>query len=126
MKSGQSRVLYGIGSYPMVAVTGLGDPNSWDVCDGLNGTKENVRVAAGAGVKALSGQKVTQIEVEDFEDAQSSAEGAVLAAYKFQSYKLPDKRSAETKVSLVADSAANKDAWRRGEIVAESQNWSRL
>lgn len=126
MKCGQSRVLYNLGSYPIVAVAGLGDPNSWDVCDGLNGAKENVRVAVGAGVKALSGQKVSQIETEDFGDAQSSAEGAWLAAYKFQSYKLPEKRAAETQVSLVADSEGNKDAWNRGEIVAHSQNWSRL
>lgn len=118
--------MYNLGSYPMVAVAGLGDPNSWDVCDGLNGAKENVRVAAGAGVKALAGQKVTQIEVEDFECAQSAAEGALLAAYKFQSYKLPEKRSADVNISLVADSTADKQAWTRGEVVARSQNWSRL
>lgn len=126
LKCGQSRVLYNLGSYPIVAVAGLGDPNSWDVCDGLNGAKENVRVAAGAGVKALAGQKVTQIEVEDFECAQSAAEGALLAAYKFQSYKLPEKRSADVNISLVADSTADKQAWTRGEVVARSQNWSRL
>ena len=110
----------------MVAVAGLGDPKSWDVCDGLNGAKENVRIAAGAGVKALTGQKVTKVEIEDLEDVQSTAEGATLASYKFQSFKLPEKRSPETKVSLVEDSGACKDAWRRGEIVAQSQNWSRL
>lgn len=126
MKCGQSRVLYNLGEYPIVAVAGLGDPNSWDVCDGLNGAKENVRVAAGAGVKALSGQKVTQVEIEDLGDVQSTAEGALLAAYKFQSYKWPESRSAETKVSLAADAAGSKDAWKRGEIVAQSQNWSRL
>lgn len=119
-------MLYNLGSYPLVAVAGLGDATTWDVCDGLNGAKENVRIAAGAGVKALASQKVSQIEIEDLEDAQSAAEGAVLGAYKFQSYKWQAKRSAETSVSLVADSTADKEAWKRGEVVAQSQNWSRL
>lgn len=119
-------MLWDLGSYPIVAVAGLGDKDSWDECDGLDGAKENVRVAAGAGVKALSGLKVTKIETEDLGDAQSAAEGALLAAYKFQAYKLPDKRSADVHVSLVADSKANRDAWNRGQIVAQSQNWSRL
>lgn len=127
MKLGQTRVLYNVGTYPIVAVAGLGDPNSWDVCDGLNGAKENVRIAAGAGVKALLGQKVGQMTVEDLGDAQSSAEGSKLAAYKFQSYKWPESRSAEPTVSLVSDAkASDSDAWKRGNIVAESQNWSRL
>lgn len=119
-------MLYDLGSYPIVAVAGLGDANSWESCDGLNGVKENVRIAAGAGVKAALGHKVTHIDVEDLGCAQSAAEGSALAAYKFQSYKLPEKRSADVTVSMAADSTADKAAWNRGVVVAQSQNWSRL
>lgn len=110
----------------MLAVTGLGDSASWDANDHINGAKENVRIAAGAGVKALRGLKVDKIDIEDLGDAQSAAEGANLAAYKFQSYKMPDKRSADPEISLVKDSSADKSAWKRGVVVAKSQNWSRL
>lgn len=47
IKSGSSRLFWGLGPYPAVAVAGLGDSNDeWDVNDEINGIKENVRIAA--------------------------------------------------------------------------------
>lgn len=46
IKGGSSRIFWGIGQYPAVAVAGLGDASSWSELDEINGVKENVRIAA--------------------------------------------------------------------------------
>uniref|UniRef100_A0A1B0D6G6 Cytosol aminopeptidase n=2 Tax=Phlebotomus papatasi TaxID=29031 RepID=A0A1B0D6G6_PHLPP len=127
LKVGQTRILWNSSAqYPVVAVAGLGDATSWDVLDGLDGVKENVRIAAGAGVKALAAEKVAQIELEDFnKQAEAAAEGATLASYRFQEYKKPEARKTVPRVSLAQDCPGTED-FRRGETLARAQNWSRL
>ena len=47
IKSGSSRIFWGLGNYPAVAVAGLGDPTgAWNELEEINGAKENVRIAA--------------------------------------------------------------------------------
>lgn len=46
IKCGSSRIFWGVGSFPAVAVAGLGDATSWSELDEINGIKENVRIAA--------------------------------------------------------------------------------
>lgn len=124
IKGGQARIYWDLGKYPAVAVAGLGDPSKWDELDEINGTKENIRIAASAGLKALSSCKIGRIEVEDFEDAHAAAEGALLSNYKFQAYKNKEKQTELPAVSL-AESADGSEKWEQGAIVAFAQNWAR-
>lgn len=77
--AGSNRILWGCGSeHAAIAVAGLGnfDHSEWDELERINATKESVRIAAAAGCSALVLNKVTDIEVEDFDgNAQSAAEG---------------------------------------------------
>ncbi|XP_055691240.1 cytosol aminopeptidase-like [Lutzomyia longipalpis] len=124
---GQTRILWNTSpKYPVVAVAGLGDAASWDILDGLDGVRENVRIAAGAGVKVLAAEKVAQVEVEDFNgQAEAAAEGATLAAYRFQEYKKLEARKTVAQVSLAPDASGAED-FKRGVTTAKAQNWSRL
>ncbi|XP_037048700.1 cytosol aminopeptidase-like isoform X2 [Bradysia coprophila] len=124
IKGGSSRVFWGIGPFPAVAVAGLGDAASWSELDEINGVKENVRIAAAAGTKALLSEKITNISVEDLNCAKSAAEGAVLGAFKYQGQKFPAKRSPTATISL-ADGANGLNEWNAGFILANTQNWSR-
>lgn len=125
IKCGQARLYWDLGKYPAVAVAGLGDASKWDELDEINGAKENVRIAASAGVRALAGCKIGRVEVEDLEDAQAAAEGALLANYKFQPYKCKDKQTSLPEVSL-AEQAEGAVEWERGWILGGAQNWARV
>lgn len=76
------------------------------------------------GAKALLGNKITNIHVEDLECAKSAAEGSVLGVFTYQGQKSVDKRSPTATVSLApgSDGAAE---WARGLVLANTQNWSR-
>lgn len=50
IKGGSSRLFWGIGQFPAVAVAGLGDASSWSELDEINGVKENIRIAAAGNV----------------------------------------------------------------------------
>ncbi|XP_058821444.1 cytosol aminopeptidase-like isoform X2 [Topomyia yanbarensis] len=125
IKCGQARIYWDLGKYPAVAVAGLGDASKWDELDEINGAKENVRIAASSGVKALSACKIGHIEVEDLENAQAAAEGALLGNYKFQEYKCKEKQTPLPNVSL-AENANGSEGWEQGSILASAQNWARL
>lgn len=124
--SGRTRVFYDVGRYSAIAVSGLGDTNpKYDPNEGLNQKKENARLGAANGVKALIDLKMDAIEVEDFEEAQAAAEGAYLAAYKFQEFKDKEKRTKIPPVSLAPGSSGTAE-WERGKILADFQNFARL
>lgn len=108
-----------------MAVAGLGDASKWDELDEINGAKENVRIAASSGVKALTACKIGRIEVEDLEDAKAAAEGALLANYKFQEFKAKDKQTTLPAVSL-AENADGGEQWEQGWILGQAQNWARM
>lgn len=44
--AGSSRIFWGLGPYPAVAVAGLGDSSVFTELEEINGVKENVRNAA--------------------------------------------------------------------------------
>lgn len=77
--AGSNRILWGCGGeHEAIALAGLGnyDHSEWDELERINAAKESVRIAAAAGCSALVSNKITDIEVEDFdENAQSAAEG---------------------------------------------------
>jgi cytosol aminopeptidase len=124
VKNGQTRIFWNVGAFPAVVVTGLGDASKWDVCDEINGTKENARIAAAAGTKALMGLKFDQVYLEDLGSAQSAAEGAGLSAFKFQELKAADKKVTFPTLSL-AEGAVGPEDFQRGLILANAQNWAR-
>lgn len=123
LNCGKSRVFWGLGGYPAVSVAGLGNSSTWTELDEINGAKENVRVASAIGARALLDQGITQIDVEDFECAQSAAEGAVLGVFKYQDCK--SKKSPDATLNLASDSG-NRDDWTKGTILANAQNWARV
>lgn len=125
IKSGSARIFWGLGAVPAVAVAGLGDAAAaWGELEEINGVKENVRIAAASGAKALLGNKITDIAVEDMNCAQSAAEGASLGVFTYQGQKAEAKKSPLAKLSL-ADGADGADAWRSGLVLGSAQNFSR-
>lgn len=64
------------------------------------------------------------IEVEDLGSVQSAAEGAYLAAYKYQQFRAADKVKPIPKVEL-ASGVSSQGEWNLGKSLAESQNWAR-
>lgn len=77
-----------------------------------------------AGVKALTGQKVYNIDVDDFGSAQSAAEGAHLVAYRYQQFRAADKVKQIPTLKLVPQSSQTNE-WKLGQSLAENQNWAR-
>lgn len=123
---GKCRIFYGLPQYPVVAVVGLGDPTeAFDPNEGLNPRKETTRKAVANGVRALIDLKVGPIEVEDMEDAQTAAEGAYLGAYKYQAHKTAEKQTKIPEIKF-AQGASDEAAWKRGQILAELQNFARV
>lgn len=68
--------------------------------------------------------KITDISVDDLNCAKSAAEGATLGVFTYQDQKLESKKSPIAKLSL-AEGADGADAWRTGQVLANSQNFSR-
>jgi len=122
---GSQRTFWGVGDHQAVSVVGLGDgKNDWEPLEKIDGEKENVRIAAAAGVKALTASKVLNIDVEDLGSARSAAEGAFLGAYKYQQFRAADKLKPTPQVQL-APGAAGDQEWKLGKSLAECQNWAR-
>lgn len=141
------------GEHEAVAVAGLGnfDHSEWDELERINAAKESVRIAAAAGCSALVSNKVTDIEVEDFDGhGQSAAEGKMvlvmkwaqlkrilsvlaciigsqLGLHKLQTYRAANKRKPDAKASLAKGVAAEQVAeWTLGSSLADSQNFARV
>lgn len=125
---GKSRICWGIsGPFPVVAVSGIktaDEDEDDDNMECLNTTKENIRVAAAVGAKALLKENITNIFVEDFNCPQSAAEGATLGLYKYQGQKSPRKRKPIPNLSLV-ESENDVRKWIKGFILGNTQNWVR-
>lgn len=75
-------------------------------------------------MKALAANKVLDIQVDDLGSAKNAAEGAYLAAYKYQEFRAADKVKPIPKIQL-ANNAFDQDAWNFGKILADNQNWAR-
>lgn len=75
-------------------------------------------------MKALTANKVLNIEVDDLGSAKSAAEGAYLGTYKYQQFRASEKVKPMPKVQLAAGANGERD-WKLGKSLAESQNWAR-
>ncbi|CAH2084379.1 unnamed protein product [Euphydryas editha] len=137
-----------------VAISCLGkkDPG-YNKLEELDETNENVRVMAGAGVRALSGRGCARVAVDAARrhtpprrartwppggeclqygarvavDAarrpHAAAEGAHLAAWRFEEFKSPGDKHQEVQLSL--HGSEGKEAWDTGTVYGQAQNWAR-
>lgn len=101
---------------------GLGDAAK------VNG--QTIRSAAGAAVKFAQarGKLSATLDLTGWPQfAQEAAEGAVLAGYRFDTFKTPDPARSATKLgalAVVVDESAH-GAGERGRVLAEATNYAR-
>jgi len=123
---GNAKVFHGVGcEYYAVAVAGVGPEGmGYNEQEIIDECKENVRVAAASGARALQDQGVGLIFVEGFGNPEAAAEGSDLAIWNYQDLKMPEDRDQESRVELWND--PDRDSWGRGIVKAEAQNIARL
>jgi len=129
-KPGKARVFYGLSQeLNCVAVAGLGKEAV--IADGdecINERKENVRSGIGAAVKQLQSLEVDHIEIDHCSEPVAAAEGATLANYVFNELK-SKKEKKQARLNLLQKIVTHPkdvaDAWSRGVIMADSQNFAR-
>uniref|UniRef100_A0A0A9XYX6 Cytosol aminopeptidase n=1 Tax=Lygus hesperus TaxID=30085 RepID=A0A0A9XYX6_LYGHE len=125
VKLGTARVFNGLGDFYGVAVTGLGPEKAgMNDKETLNECKENIRIAAAVGAKALQDQTVENIMVEEFTNAEAAAEGAILGLWRFEEFRNEEERETRPKVALYGEKS-NKCLWMDGVIKARAQNLTR-
>ncbi|KAK9509542.1 hypothetical protein O3M35_006839 [Rhynocoris fuscipes] len=125
IRKGIARVFSNVSSeFVAIAVAGLGPEGvGYNQAENLDQCRENIRMAAGAGTVALQDQGVGIIFVEGFTDAEAAAEGASLAAFRYQEFKNKDRQLVASKVELF--SSNDRNDWERGILKAECQNLAR-
>ncbi|PSN49667.1 Cytosol aminopeptidase [Blattella germanica] len=107
-----------------VAVAGLGTEDvGFNTLENLDECRENVRIAAGTGVRALRSIGIGNISVEGFGQAEAAGEGAALAAWRFQEYRAKDDRKVVPVLELYED--PDIEGWGRGLLKADAQNLAR-
>ncbi|XP_068251148.1 cytosol aminopeptidase-like isoform X2 [Palaemon carinicauda] len=122
LKSGKSRVLYGVSEeFPVVAVVGLGEKGKTsDPNEEFDETKEAVRSAVAAGCRSLQESNVDKILVDPCDDAEAAAEGSSLSLFKYQ-----DLKSKKKPVLTLQCLEEDAEGWLRGMTLAEGQNIAR-
>ncbi|HET6878036.1 MAG TPA: leucyl aminopeptidase [Jatrophihabitans sp.] len=103
----------GLADFPLVVGTGFGSDDE---------SPEAARRAAGAALRALTGQRRVHLAIERFPAAL--AEGALLGAYAYTSYKSKPAKQVLRSVSISAPTAARAEV-RRAAVVAEAVNITR-
>jgi leucyl aminopeptidase len=86
------------------------------------------RKAAGAAVRHLKSRSIREavLAVDTVQAAEAAAEGAILGNYDPDVYKSDKKDSkAVDRIAVAATMPELEDAVRRGQIIAESQNFTR-
>ncbi|KAJ8736929.1 hypothetical protein PYW07_000200 [Mythimna separata] len=126
-KLGETRVFYDIDpNYAFVAVAGLGtECFTYNQIERLDETKEAIRIAAGAGARALQPLKPKIIHVESFGNAEAAAEGTTLACWEFSEYKSRTIQTIMPKTKFDLYDDCDKEGWKMGTLKAEAQNLAR-
>lgn len=76
-----------------------------------------------AGCRSLDSAGIKKIEIENFCDPESTAEGSLLGIWKFQEYKT--QKDILPEVQLYSPDKENCDKWLKGAAKAEAQNLAR-
>jgi aminopeptidase len=124
-KLGEARVFFNLEpSFAIVTVVGLGHEGyGYNEFEGRDEGKEAIRVAVGAGIRALSQLKIRKLCVECFGHAESAAEGAGLGLWQYQDLKNKKYRKQTPSLSLYDDN--DLTGWDIGLIKASAQNMAR-
>lgn len=123
LSSGKTRILFNdkITGFNCVAVTSI-DPTKFNRFDEINDVNESIRIATSSAVKALQAvSEINEIHVECMGNGSAAAEGAILANYKYQSYK-----SKKSELPTILCAEGNDQGWIKGAISAEAQNFCKL
>lgn len=125
LKLGEARLFFNIEpSFPVLAVVGLGHE-----CYGYNKTeqrdesKEAIRIAVGAGCRAVQNLNVSKLFIESFGHTESAAEGAALALWVYQDLKNKSKKKRVPYLGLYDD--CDWTGWQIGLEKASAQNLAR-
>ncbi|KAJ4451386.1 hypothetical protein ANN_02848 [Periplaneta americana] len=103
-----------------IAVAGLGKEDvGFNTLENLDECRENVRVAAGAGARALSSLGISMISVEGFGQAEAAAEGAALATWRFQDFKAKEDQKGVPHLELFMDADSYSICMRRGNFIVK-------
>lgn len=85
--------------------------------------RENIRIAAAAGVKVAADMKISAVKVDSLGDGEAAAEASVLANWTYQQFK-KEKKSFPS-LSLLSEIPEDEDGWARGLTLGTSQNLAR-
>ncbi|XP_077290823.1 cytosol aminopeptidase-like [Arctopsyche grandis] len=127
LKNGNARVFWGLSNeFPAVALVGLGSTDAaYDPIEEIDEARENIRIAAGVGCKALHSAGISHITVEELGGAQQAAEGSTLSLYSYQENKLVKNRKKIPELVLYAENKSSAQEWNTGVTAAKSQNFAR-
>ncbi|MDT4927879.1 MAG: leucyl aminopeptidase [Pseudonocardiales bacterium] len=103
----------GLADFPLVVGTGLGEDAT---------SAEAARRAAGAALRALTGQRRVHLAIDAA--AGALAEGALLGAYAFTSYKSSPTEPALRTITIAGPTSSRADV-RRATIVADAVSLTR-
>lgn len=124
-KLGEARLFFNIEKFfPIVAVVGLGHE-----CYGYNKTeqrdesKEAIRLAVGAGCRAIQKLNANKLYIESLGHTESAAEGAALALWVYQDLKNKSKKKRVPYLGLYDD--CDWTGWQIGLEKASAQNLAR-
>ncbi|CAB0018973.1 unnamed protein product [Nesidiocoris tenuis] len=124
-KLGEARIFFNIEpSFPLLALVGLGNP-----CYGFNRIeqrdegKEAIRLAVGAGARALQELDVNKLYIESFGNTEAAAEGAALSLWLYQDLKSKNQKIRIPHLGLYDD--CDWTGWQIGLEKAAAQNLSR-
>ncbi|CAH1399930.1 unnamed protein product [Nezara viridula] len=110
--------------YNALAVAGLGPEDAgYNEAECLEECKENIRIAAGVGARALQDQNIGVIMVEGFSCSEAAAEGAALAVWQYQDLKDKVNWAQESCLELYDD--PDRDGWNSGMEKSAAQNLAR-
>lgn len=107
-----------------IAVVGLGKSDvSFNKIEVYDEARENARVAAAIGVRALFDEECKTIGIDDMEHAECVAEGSTLALWRYQENISDSRRRIIPNVSVYNSCA--QEAFIRGQFKGQSQNLAR-
>ncbi|XP_014241218.1 cytosol aminopeptidase-like [Cimex lectularius] len=125
IKAGTCQVFANVSNdFNTVAVSNIGNEGvGYNELEKLDECKENIRVAAAVGARALQNEGMTTIFVEGFTNAEPAAEGSLLSVWRYQEQRSEEGRFPEVNVDLF--DSEDRESWQRGKLKADCQNLAR-
>ncbi|XP_030841471.1 cytosol aminopeptidase-like [Strongylocentrotus purpuratus] len=129
LKKGKGRVFYGLNEeLSKIAVVSLGKQSAGvNDLEGVDEGRENIRTAVATGVRQLRDAGCKTVIVDPCSDAEAAAEGSLLSVFEYDELKAESSRKPKVNISLLNEDNSSEyhDGWRRGETLANAQNFAR-